>query len=98
MINQWRQANPYKAGLQREAYQDQLLKQAGEWILQWPDDPQPYFERFNAMRMNGDLPLEDMVEAAQTWLRVYEQHPGNFAPYMQVAQFYSRYNSVMRVL
>lgn len=91
-INRWRQSHPYKQGFQREAFQNQLLKQTAEWILQWPDDPQPYFERFNAMRMNTDLPLDDMVKAAQDWLRIYEQHPSNLAPYMQIAQFYSQHN------
>jgi len=91
-IGEWRRTHPYKNGFDRDAYQETLLKQTEEWIRQWPDDPQPRYERFQAMRMMQDAPLEDTVKAAEDWLRVYEAHPGFQAPYMMVAQLYSQHN------
>src|SRR5262249_13993592 len=96
-INEWRRANPFQMGSQREAFQEKLLKQTEEWISRWPDEPQPYYERFNAMRMSPDAPLEDTIKLAQDWIRVYEQRPRQsaatyLAPYMPVAQFYSQHN------
>jgi thiol-disulfide isomerase/thioredoxin len=91
-IGEWRRAHPVKSGSEREAYQELLLKQTEEWIRGWPDDPQPRYERFWAMRMMQDAPLEDTVQAAEDWLRVYEAHPGSMAPHMAVAQFYSQHN------
>jgi hypothetical protein len=38
-IAEWRRGHPYKSGFDRDAYQEALLKQTGEWIRQWPDDP-----------------------------------------------------------
>jgi thiol-disulfide isomerase/thioredoxin len=91
-INEWRRAHPYKSGFEREAYQETLLKQTEAWIREWPEDPQPRYERFMAMRMMQDAPLEDAVKAAEDWLRVYEAHPGFMSPYLTVAQFYSQHN------
>lgn len=91
-IGEWRRAHPYKSGSEREAYQELLLKQTEEWIREWPEDPQPRYERFMAVRMMQDAPLEDTVKAAEDWLRVYEAHPGSMAPYMTVAQLYSQHN------
>jgi thiol-disulfide isomerase/thioredoxin len=91
-INEWRRAHPYKNGFERDAFQETLLKQTEEWIRQWPEDPQPRYERFMAMRMMQDAPLEDTVKAAEDWLRVYEAHPGFMAPYLTVAQLYSQHN------
>src|ERR1035437_6357847 len=91
-IGEWRRAHPYKSGSEREAYQELLLKQTEEWIREWPEDPQPRYERFMAVRMMQDAPLEDTVKAAADWLRVYEAHPGSMAPYMTVAQLYSQHN------
>jgi thiol-disulfide isomerase/thioredoxin len=91
-INEWRKTHPYKTGSERDAYQETLLKQTEEWIRQWPEDHQPRYERFMAMRMMQDAPLEDMVKAAQDWLRVYDAHPGFMSPYMTVAQLYSQHN------
>src|SRR5450759_2232326 len=91
-IGEWRRTHPYKNGFDRDAYQETLLKQTEEWIRQWPDDPQPRYERFMAMRMTQDAPLEDTVKAAEDWLRVYEAHPGFTSPYMTVAQLYSQHN------
>jgi hypothetical protein len=68
-----------------------LLKEADAWIRQWPEDPQPRYERFNAMRGMPDAPLEETVKAAEDWLRVYEAHPGFQSPYLAVAQLYSQY-------
>ena len=91
-IGAWRGAHPYKSGFEREAFQETLLKQTEEWIREWPEDPQPRQERFMAMRMVQDTPLDDIVKAAEDWLRVYEAHPGYMAPYMTVAQLYSQHN------
>jgi thiol-disulfide isomerase/thioredoxin/tetratricopeptide (TPR) repeat protein len=91
-IAAWRGTHPYKSGFEREAYQETLLKQTEDWIRQWPEDPQPRYERFMAMRMMQDAPLEETVKAAEDWLRVYEAHPGFMAPYMNVAQLYSQHN------
>jgi thiol-disulfide isomerase/thioredoxin len=91
-INEWRRAHPFKNGFEREAFQETLLKQTEEWIRQWPEDPQPRYERVMAMRMMQDAPLEDTVKAAEDWLRVYEAHPGFMAPYLTVAQLYSQHN------
>ena len=90
-INQWRRDHPYKAS-EREAYQDGLVEQSAEWVKQWPDDPQARYERFNALRGSPDTPLEDMVQAAQDWLKVYAAHPVFVSPYMQVANFYAQHN------
>jgi thiol-disulfide isomerase/thioredoxin len=91
-INEWRRTHPYKNGFDRDSYQEELLKQAEEWIRQWPDDPQPRYERFMAMRSTQDAPLEDTLKAAEDWLRVYEAHQTFMSPYMMVAQFYSQHN------
>jgi tetratricopeptide (TPR) repeat protein len=91
-INEWRRTHPYKNGFEREAYQETQLKQTEEWIRQWPDDPQPRYERFMAMRNSQDAPLEDTVKAAEDWLRVYVAHPGFQPPYLDIAQFYSQRN------
>ncbi|MBZ5617842.1 MAG: TlpA family protein disulfide reductase [Acidobacteriia bacterium] len=95
-INEWRRTHPYKTGSEREAFQETLLKQTEEWIREWPDDPQPRNERFMAMQMMQDAPLEDTVKAAEDWIRVYEAHPGAASPYaspyLTVAGFYSRHN------
>jgi tetratricopeptide (TPR) repeat protein len=91
-INQWRGTHPFKNGSEREVYQEMLVKQTEEWIREWPEDPQPRYERFMAMRMMQDAPLEDTVKAAEDWLRVYEAHPGFVSPYMTVAQLYSQHN------
>lgn len=42
--------------------------------------------------MDQDAPLEVTVEAAEQWLRVYEQQPAMMSPYLAVAQFYSQHN------
>jgi thiol-disulfide isomerase/thioredoxin len=89
---EWRKAHPYKTGFDSEAFQEALLQQTAEWIRQWPDDPQPRFERFTAMRSMPDAPLEDTVKAAEDWLRIYEAHPGFISPYITVAEFYSQHN------
>jgi thiol-disulfide isomerase/thioredoxin len=96
-INEWRRTHPYKTGSERDAYQESLLKQTEEWTRQWPDDPQPRFERFMAMQMMQDAPLEETVKAAEDWIRVSEAHPGPTSPsynspYFTVAGFYSRHN------
>src|ERR1039458_2418687 len=90
-INQWRREHPYKAN-EREAYQDGLVLQTAEWIKQWPDDPQARSERFMALRGLQDAPLEDTVQAAEDWIRVYVAHPAYMSPYMTVASFYSQHN------
>jgi thiol-disulfide isomerase/thioredoxin len=90
-INQWRRDHPYKAS-EREAYQDGLVLQSAEWIKQWPDDPQARYERFMALRGSQDAPLEDTVQAAVDWIRVYAAHPAFVSPYMTVASFYSQHN------
>lgn len=91
-IGEWRRTHPYKSGFERETYQDMLLKQTEDWIRQWPEDPQPRYERFMAMRTMQDAPLEDTMKAAEDWLRVYEAHPGFISPYLTVAQLYSQHN------
>ena len=91
-ISEWHRAHPFKMGFDRDAFQETLLKQTAEWIRQWPEDPQPRYERYMAMRMMQDAPLEDTVKAAEDWLRVYEAHPGFMAPYLTVAQLYSQHN------
>jgi hypothetical protein len=92
-IIRWRKANPYNySSFGREAYQEKLLKQTEEWIHQWPDDPQPRYERFQALRMMRDAPLEDTVSAAEDWMRIYEKHPGSMSPYQQVAQYFAMHN------
>ena len=90
-INQWRRDHPNKAN-ERESYQDTLLQQTAEWIKQWPDDPQPRYERFNALRSSQDAPLEEMVQAAEDWIWVYAAHPSYISPYMTVASFYAQHN------
>ena len=50
-----------KNGSEREVYQELLVKQTEVWIREWPEDPQPRYERFMAMRMMQDAPLEDTV-------------------------------------
>jgi thiol-disulfide isomerase/thioredoxin len=90
-INQWRRDHPYKP-YEREAYQGALVEQSAEWVKQWPDQPQARYERFNALRGSQDAPLEDMVQAAEDWLRVYAAYPVFISPYMQVASFYAQHN------
>jgi thiol-disulfide isomerase/thioredoxin len=91
-VAQWRRDHPYKAGDDREAYQEALIQQSAEWVKQWPDDPQARYERFMAMQGAPDAPLEDTVQAAEEWIRVYAAHPAYMSPYMTVANFYSRHN------
>lgn len=91
-ISEWHRAHPYKNGFEREAFQAILLKQSEAWVLQWPEDPQPRYERFLALRANQDAPLEDLIKAAEDWLRVYEAHPAFVSPYLQVAQLYASHN------
>ncbi|MGO9260478.1 MAG: redoxin domain-containing protein [Bryobacteraceae bacterium] len=90
-IMQWHRDHPFKPG-EREAYQDELLQQTAEWVAQWPDEAQPRQERFMALRGSQDAPLEETVQAAQDWLRVYAAHPAFMSPYLQVAQFYAQHN------
>ena len=90
-IGQWRRDHTVKRG-DRETYQDELLKQTAQWVKQWPDDAQVRFERYHALRTSPDAPLEETVQAAQDWLRVYAAHPGFIAPYLQVADFYAARN------
>ncbi|MGA2197976.1 MAG: hypothetical protein ABSH40_22115, partial [Bryobacteraceae bacterium] len=90
-ISQWYRDHPYKP-YEREAYQDALVAQTAEWVKQWPDEPQARSERFRALQGSPDAPLEETVQAAEDWLRVYAAHPAFAAPYSQVANFYARHN------
>jgi thiol-disulfide isomerase/thioredoxin len=90
-INQWRRYHPYKPG-EWDTYQDALLQQTAEWIKQWPDAPEARFERFNALRGWQDAPLEETVQAAEEWIRVYAAHKAAISPYMTVASFYAQHN------
>ena len=90
-IMQWRREHPYNRG-EREAYQDALIQQTAQWVKQWPEEPQPRYERFVALRSSQDAPLEAMVEAAEDWIRVYTAHPKFLSPYMMVASFYAQHN------
>jgi predicted methyltransferase/thiol-disulfide isomerase/thioredoxin len=89
-ISDWRRANPQ--GSSREVFNEKLLKQTEEWIRQWPDDPQPRYERFQTLQFADATPLDDIVIAAEDWIRVYEKHPGSMVPYLQVAYMYDRFH------
>lgn len=93
-ISKWRQANQSKMMASFQDFQSLLAKQADEWIKQWPDEPQPRAEKFQALRSDRDAPQEEVVKAAEEWIRVYEAHPGGTSnsPYNSVAQFYSSKN------
>lgn len=91
-ISKWRMANQSKMMANFQDFQALLAKQADEWIQQWPDDPQPRSEKFQAIRNQRDMPQEDVVKAAQEWLRVYQAHPGTASPYNSVAQYYASKN------
>ncbi|SPE30355.1 hypothetical protein SBA3_1650005 [Candidatus Sulfopaludibacter sp. SbA3] len=88
-INKWRTANMSRMTSSVMEYQDLHAKQADEWIRQWPDDPQPRAEKFQALRMQRDAPPEQVVKAAEEWVRVYEANPGASSPYSSVAQYYA---------
>jgi thiol-disulfide isomerase/thioredoxin len=92
-ISKWRRDNLPKAGGNYQDYQTGVAKQAEAWIRQWPDDPTPRAEKFLALRGQRDARLEDVVKAAEDWLRVYEAHPElGSSPYNSVAQFYASKN------
>ena len=95
-ISQWHREHPFKP-YDRDAYQDALLEQSAAWVKQWPDDAQARFERFNALQGSRDAPLEDRVQAAEDWLKVYAAHPASMSqqfmsPYMSVANLYAQHN------
>jgi thiol-disulfide isomerase/thioredoxin len=92
VIAAWHRAHPFKAGEEREAYQEMELKETAEWIRRWPNDLLPRSQRFMAMQWMQQVPLEDKVKAAEDWIRVYEAHPLFLEPYITVAQFYSQHN------
>ena len=91
-ISMWQRENPFTSGTKREERNARLLQQAEEWIRQWPEEPQPQFEKFSALQMTRDAPLEDTIEAAEQWMKVYDRKPAFMSPYLQVAQFYSQHN------
>lgn len=92
-IAKWRADNRQKPSEDYQDYNARVAQQADEWIRQWPDDPSPLREKFNALRNSQDTPLEDMVQLAEKWLSVYEAHPDNWSPYLGVAQFYASKNT-----
>ena len=89
-ISKWRQANPRKGDYAEQ--QEKVATQAREWVRQWPDDPVPRRELFDALQYQADAALEEVAEAADEWLRVYERHPAPPSPYMEIAEFFSRKN------
>jgi thiol-disulfide isomerase/thioredoxin len=91
-IRKWQTENRQKPGEDYQDYQARLAQRADEWIRQWPDNPYPIEEKFNALRFAPDTPLEELVQLAEQWLRVYEAHPGGPSPYLAVAQFYASKN------
>ncbi|SPE28398.1 exported hypothetical protein [Candidatus Sulfopaludibacter sp. SbA3] len=91
-ISKWRSANMSKMSSSYTEYQELLAKQADEWVRQWPDDPQPRSEKFQALRMQRDVAQEEVVKAAEDWVRVYEAHNGFASPYNSVAQYYASKN------
>jgi thiol-disulfide isomerase/thioredoxin len=105
-IREWHRANPSKTGIDLEAYQEKLVKQSEEWIHEWPDDPEPRYERFQALQAMWDAPLEETVKTAEDWIRTYERQaedrkasrafrdtvPSFNPPYVQVSQYFSKHN------
>lgn len=94
-IARWRAANQPKGPISNnQEFQEQIAKQADEWIREFPNDPAPYREKFDALRSLQDAAQEDVVEAGEDWMRVYEKHPAGSgaSPYLQVAQYYAMRN------
>jgi thiol-disulfide isomerase/thioredoxin len=75
-----------------QSFAERMAKQCEEWIKKWPEDPQVRFECFQNISSADSVTLEEAIKAADDWIEVFERHPGPyFSPYMQVANFYSRF-------
>jgi len=91
-INEWMRANPARTVSERDIHNEKLAKQSAEWIKKWPDDATPRFHHYQALQASDTAPLEEIVSAAEDWLRVYEKHPSYMSPYMMVANLYFRFH------
>jgi thiol-disulfide isomerase/thioredoxin len=90
-ISKWHSSHQMKSNDRQ--FLDAYQAQTAEWIRQWPDDAYARSERFTALRMDQDAPLEEQLKAAEEWLRVYEAHHSGSSPYIRVAQFYASKNT-----
>jgi thiol-disulfide isomerase/thioredoxin len=90
-VREWHQAHKWRFPYGHRADMELLVNQAGEWIRQWPDDPDVRRERFHALSSLEFTQLDDVVAAAHDWVRVWEAHPTGFEPYTEVIGFYQHH-------
>lgn len=92
VVNAWARANqPQTAAVPREYWQKQLL-QSADWIRQWPNEPEPWQRRFEALYQLPESKPEDIAQAAGEWIRLHEQRGSDGYPpyplYLSIARVY----------
>jgi thiol-disulfide isomerase/thioredoxin len=92
-VNTWSRANRPQTAVAPPEFWQKQLRQSAEWIRLWPNEPEPWQRRFEALSQLPDSKPDELAQAASEWIRLHEQRGAESYPpyplYLSIAAVYA---------